>query len=195
MNKYKSKKEGNLSKNRQKRKRNKNTLKDLARSFLDYMKEEKGKVLKIDDVVKKLEFSKRRIYDITNVLEGIGIIKKREKNKIEIISKQYLDSESLNERINNEFDNLLKEETDLKQEEKMLDIWIKELIHMYSEKSKSEEFNKLCYLNYEHLKSLCNDNDLNFIGINAPKNSKIFIPDPSCIDSLYNYKLKVNIYD
>ena len=36
----------------------------------------------LNDTVKKLEVQKRRIYDITNVLEGMGLIHKYKKNKI-----------------------------------------------------------------------------------------------------------------
>lgn len=36
----------------------------------------------LNDAVGKLAVQKRRIYDITNVLEGIGLIQKYKKNKI-----------------------------------------------------------------------------------------------------------------
>lgn len=36
----------------------------------------------LNDAAKRLSVHKRRIYDITNVLEGIGLIEKTVKNKI-----------------------------------------------------------------------------------------------------------------
>lgn len=36
----------------------------------------------LNEAVNKLNVQKRRIYDITNVLEGIGLIVKYKKNKI-----------------------------------------------------------------------------------------------------------------
>ena len=36
----------------------------------------------LNDTVGKLAVQKRRIYDITNVLEGMGLIQKYKKNKI-----------------------------------------------------------------------------------------------------------------
>lgn len=36
----------------------------------------------LNDTVGKLAVQKRRIYDITNVLEGMGLIEKYKKNKI-----------------------------------------------------------------------------------------------------------------
>ena len=37
----------------------------------------------LNDAAVTLSVQKRRIYDITNVLEGIGLVDKRSKNKIE----------------------------------------------------------------------------------------------------------------
>ena len=37
---------------------------------MKYVKESKNFLININDVVKKLKVKKRRIYDITNVLEG-----------------------------------------------------------------------------------------------------------------------------
>jgi predicted nuclease of restriction endonuclease-like (RecB) superfamily len=37
----------------------------------------------LNDAVKSLDVQKRRIYDITNVLEGIGLIEKYKKNTIQ----------------------------------------------------------------------------------------------------------------
>jgi sugar-specific transcriptional regulator TrmB len=36
----------------------------------------------LNDAVRQLSVQKRRIYDITNVLEGIGYVEKLHKNKI-----------------------------------------------------------------------------------------------------------------
>lgn len=56
---------------KQKRQRQENSLDELTRSFLKYVKENKSQTININDIVKKLKVKKRRIYDITNVLEGI----------------------------------------------------------------------------------------------------------------------------
>ena len=56
---------------KQKRQRQENSLDELTRAFIDYVKEQKQTNISINEVVKKLKVKKRRIYDITNVLEGI----------------------------------------------------------------------------------------------------------------------------
>lgn len=55
---------------KQKRQRQENSLDELTRAFLKYVKENKSATININDIVKKLKVKKRRIYDITNVLEG-----------------------------------------------------------------------------------------------------------------------------
>ena len=51
--------------------RQENSLGEITKSFTKLIKSQKDKILNINDVVKKLKVKKRRIYDITNVLEGI----------------------------------------------------------------------------------------------------------------------------
>lgn len=55
---------------KQKRQRQENSLDELTRAFIKYVKDNKKETININDVVKKLKVKKRRIYDITNVLEG-----------------------------------------------------------------------------------------------------------------------------
>ena len=55
---------------KQKKQRQENSLDELTRSFINYVKETKNVNININEIVKKLKVKKRRIYDITNVLEG-----------------------------------------------------------------------------------------------------------------------------
>jgi len=50
-------------------------------AFVD-LQHSSGGSLDLNEAACKLEVQKRRIYDITNVLEGIGLIEKRSKNNI-----------------------------------------------------------------------------------------------------------------
>ncbi len=52
------------------RQRQENSLGELTKNFINYIKEQNTKEIDINEVVKKLKVKKRRIYDITNVLEG-----------------------------------------------------------------------------------------------------------------------------
>ncbi|CAN0534514.1 unnamed protein product, partial [Laminaria digitata] len=55
----------------------------LTRRFVDLIQQSPGGTLDLNAAAKDLEVQKRRIYDITNVLEGIGLIHKTSKNNIQ----------------------------------------------------------------------------------------------------------------
>ena len=50
--------------------------------FISLLKKAPNQTLDLNEAVEKLAVQKRRIYDITNVLEGINLIKKGGKNHI-----------------------------------------------------------------------------------------------------------------
>lgn len=72
------------------------------------------KTVDLNDAAKRLNVQKRRIYDITNVLEGIGLIEKTIKNKIkwkgaEQLLKYACLDHSKSETSHNRMDNSQKE--------------------------------------------------------------------------------------
>uniref|UniRef100_A0A0E0F9M8 E2F/DP family winged-helix DNA-binding domain-containing protein n=1 Tax=Oryza meridionalis TaxID=40149 RepID=A0A0E0F9M8_9ORYZ len=54
----------------------------LTKKFLNLLKGAPGGIVDLNNAAETLEVQKRRIYDITNVLEGIGLIEKKLKNNI-----------------------------------------------------------------------------------------------------------------
>jgi transcription factor E2F3 len=72
--------EGNITLG--KRARKENGLVTLTLRFISLLKRAPDQTLDLNEAVEKLEVQKRRIYDITNVLEGINLIKKGGKNHI-----------------------------------------------------------------------------------------------------------------
>lgn len=67
--------------------RHENSLGVLTRKFVRLIKNSPELTLDLNDAVKQLDVQKRRIYDITNVLEGIGYIEKLSKNKIKWVGQ------------------------------------------------------------------------------------------------------------
>jgi transcription factor E2F3 len=65
------------------RSRNESSLVVLTQRFLDLVKSAKDGVIDLNEAADKLEVKKRRIYDITNVMEGVGLVEKRTKNRIQ----------------------------------------------------------------------------------------------------------------
>jgi len=57
------------------------SLSALTKRFVTLIPE--GGSLDLNKAAKALEVQKRRIYDITNVLEGIGVLTKKSKNNIQ----------------------------------------------------------------------------------------------------------------
>ena len=65
------------------RARMENSLGELTRKFIQLIRESKDDLsVDLNVAADQLKVQKRRIYDITNVLEGIGLIEKTIKNKI-----------------------------------------------------------------------------------------------------------------
>ena len=62
--------------------RQENSLCKLTKKVLEYIRIKNKVNININELVKELGVKKRRIYDITNVLQGIGYIEKQGKNEI-----------------------------------------------------------------------------------------------------------------
>lgn len=55
----------------------------LTKKFVDLLKESPQGVIDLNIASEQLNVQKRRIYDITNVLEGVGLLEKKSKNNIQ----------------------------------------------------------------------------------------------------------------
>jgi len=67
----------------------------LTKKFVALIQGAPEGVLDLNQAATALGVQKRRIYDITNVLEGIGLIEKRSKNNIQVIVQQRGHSQKL----------------------------------------------------------------------------------------------------
>ncbi|KAL7199430.1 hypothetical protein ACSBR2_021656 [Camellia fascicularis] len=54
----------------------------VTKKFINLIKHAEDSILDLNKVADTLQVQKRHIYDITNVLEGIGLIEKKLKNRI-----------------------------------------------------------------------------------------------------------------
>jgi transcription factor E2F3 len=59
-----------------------NSLGLLTRKFVNLLRTSDSGILDLNWAATELGVQKRRIYDITNVLEGIGLIEKQSKNNV-----------------------------------------------------------------------------------------------------------------
>lgn len=58
-------------------------LTDLTKQFLELIEQAPNGIVDLNETAGRLKVQKRRIYDITNVLEGVGVIEKKGKNSIQ----------------------------------------------------------------------------------------------------------------
>ena len=183
-NKKKQKNEINeIQKLKKKRLRQENSLGELTTNFIDYVKTKGLELININEIVKKLKVKKRRIYDITNVLEGIGYIKKLGKNQIKWIKADFL-KENIILNNNNEDSNKINKFLELKKENEKLDLFIKEINLEFEKINEKPETKNYAYVTYDDLKNLADNNNNKMIAIKAPIDTSIEIIDNKNIENL-----------
>ncbi|XP_052121708.1 transcription factor E2F5-like [Frankliniella occidentalis] len=114
---------------------------------------------------------KRRIYDITNVLEGIGLIEKRSKNSIQW---KGAGPGCNTQEMSNRLSTLKREISRLEEHEKMLDThkqWIQQSIVNILEDGDN---NRLAYLTYQDIRSCFDDETI--LAIQAPNGTPLQVP-------------------
>jgi hypothetical protein len=96
--------------NKKQKSRQFNSLDELTKKFIKYVHDTGSDLINLNTVMKKIKAKKRRIYDITNVLEGlsnkyiifnyigIGLITKASKNQIKL-KKEFFDLYNQNSQI------------------------------------------------------------------------------------------------
>jgi len=75
--------------NKKQKNRQINSLDELTKKFAKCVYSSESDKINLNNVMKRIKAKKRRIYDITNVLEGIGLIEKDSKNQIRLKSDFY----------------------------------------------------------------------------------------------------------
>ncbi|KAF1410275.1 UNVERIFIED_CONTAM: Transcription factor E2F6, partial [Eudyptes pachyrhynchus] len=156
----------------------------LTRKFMDLVKTAPDGVLDLNEVATTLGVRKRRVYDITNVLDGIHLIQKRSKNLIQWVGS------NLDQVVGKapEQQNLKDELSDLSAMEEALDELIKDCAHQLFELTDDKEnakypFNS-SYVTYQDIRSIQAFQEQIVIAIKAPEETKLEIPIPKedCIE-------------
>ncbi|EZA47281.1 hypothetical protein DMN91_005933 [Ooceraea biroi] len=153
----------------------------LTKKFIHLVESSQDGVVDLNVASEKLEVQKRRIYDITNVLEGIGILEKKSKNNI-----QWKGGQLPNNR--NDIANLRKEVADLEAKENTLD----RLIH-----GADKNLRELCadrqyaYVTYHDLRSVPMYKDQAIMAVKAPPEATLHVPQP--VNNLGQQKLQMHM--
>ena len=166
---------------KKKRLRQENSLGELTKNFIDCVKSKGLEQININEIVKKLKVKKRRIYDITNVLEGIGYIKKLGKNQIKWIKTEFLKENLIT---NNEDSNKINYFLELQKENEKLDLFLNEINLEFGKLSEKQETKQYSYVTYDDLKNLAENNNNKMIAIKAPLDTSIEIIDSKNIKDI-----------
>ncbi|KAK6944101.1 E2F/DP family, winged-helix DNA-binding domain [Dillenia turbinata] len=146
----------------------------LTKKFINLIKHADDGTLDLNNAADTLEVQKRRIYDITNVLEGIGLIEKKLKNRIRWIG---VDTSKPGES-ENDITTLQAEVEKLSMEERRLDDQIRVMQESLRTLSENETNQKWLFVTEDSIKGLpCFQNET-LIAIKAPHGTTLEVPDP-----------------
>ncbi|XP_010782881.1 transcription factor E2F2 [Notothenia coriiceps] len=156
----------------------------LTKKFVGLIAESPDGVLDLNWATEVLEVQKRRIYDITNVLEGVQLIRKKSKNNIQwLVGDVFEGGASGGEKACA----LRKELGELERVERSLD----ELIHSSTAQLKQlteyEDNKRLGYVTYQDIRSIGTLRDQTVIAVKAPADTKLEVPDTAGQGSLQIY--------
>ncbi|GAA0171226.1 general transcription factor [Lithospermum erythrorhizon] len=160
----------------------------LTKKFINLIKHAEDGILDLNKAADTLEVQKRRIYDITNVLEGIGLIEKKLKNRIQWKGVDTSRPGDIDESVTS----LQADIDNTAMEERRLDEHIREMQERLRELSEAEDNHKYLFVTEEDIKSLpCFQNET-LIAIKAPHGTTLEVPDPDeAIDYPHQRRYKI----
>ncbi|XP_021377574.1 transcription factor E2F3-like [Mizuhopecten yessoensis] len=151
----------------------------LTKKFVGLLKNAREGVLDLNKAAEHLEVQKRRIYDITNVLEGINLISKKSKNNIQW--KGCTNSIAANPdcpALSTEIVDLHSDVADLEAKENMLDDLIVSCTKQLKSMTEEADNKKLAYVTYQDIRNIDTLDEQTVIAIKAPPETRLEVPDP-----------------
>ncbi|XP_041101708.1 transcription factor E2F3-like [Polyodon spathula] len=146
----------------------------LTKKFIQLLGQSADGVVDLNRAAEVLKVQKRRIYDITNVLEGIHLLKKKSKNNIQWMGCNLSDDNGTLNRCQG----LSQEVAELSQEEKRLDELIQSCNHDIRQLTEESRNQKFSYITYQDLRKIRSLRDQTIIAVKAPSETKLEMPDP-----------------
>ena len=179
-----------------------NSLGQLTKNFINYIKKTGRKSININDLVNELSVKKRRIYDITNVLQGINYIQKSGKNEI-VWTKTISNKSKSKKKLSTKKNNINKPKVNIEELEKKkneLDKDIDKFKAEFNSIAKKNDFEKFGYITTDDIKRLSINANVDIILIKATKGTVMNVIDKNDIQQAYestrnlmeNNEMKVN---
>ncbi|XP_016896775.1 transcription factor E2F3-like isoform X2 [Cynoglossus semilaevis] len=146
----------------------------LTLRFRELLKRSSDGILDMNLTALELNTAKRRIYDVTNVLEGISLLKKKSKNTVQWLGAPF------NRPVT---EDLIR----LEEEEKQLDEQIKSCTKHIHQMCTDHCVQKYAYLTHEDLRKIPSLKEQTVMVIKAPAETKLEVSHP---DECFQVHLK-----
>nr|XP_009686009.1 PREDICTED: transcription factor E2F2 [Struthio camelus australis] len=145
----------------------------LTKKFIHLLSESADGVLDLNRAAEVLEVQKRRIYDITNVLEGIQLIRKKSKNHIQWMGTGIFEDTSVTVK-----QQVLRDElAELAKTERTLDQLLQDCALQLKQLTDDEANQRLAYVTYQDLRAISNFQEQTVIAVKAPPETRLEVPD------------------
>ncbi|KAK9825108.1 hypothetical protein WJX74_009727 [Apatococcus lobatus] len=146
----------------------------LTKKFVQLVETAPEGVLDLNKAADSLQVQKRRIYDITNVLEGIGLIEKKSKNNIQWKGT----SQVSGEEIQTERRALQEDVQQLQEDERSLDQCIRQLENCVQVMTDDPANRSRLYVTEEDIAELPIVSSETVFAVKAAQGTTLEVPDP-----------------
>ncbi|XP_035245757.1 transcription factor E2F3-like isoform X1 [Anguilla anguilla] len=145
----------------------------LTKKFLKLLGQSADGVVDLNRAAEVLKVQKRRLYDITNVLEGVHLIKKKSKNNIQWMGCSLSeDGTTLSQ-----CQGLSAEVDELSRQEKKLDELLQSCGRDVRQMTEDTHNQRLAYVTYQDIRRIRSLEDETVIVVKAPSETKLEVPD------------------
>mmetsp|Transcript_57301 Transcript_57301/g.119799 ORF Transcript_57301/g.119799 Transcript_57301/m.119799 type:complete len:345 (-) Transcript_57301:219-1253(-) len=145
----------------------------LTKKFVGLVQQAPNGILDLNTAATELGVQKRRIYDITNVLEGIGLIEKKSKNNI-----QWKGCGECGGPEQSEIDGLHRSLAELEAQSQRMDSYINQLNADLQEQQNDPMFRQRAFVTDEDIRGIPSFRDQTLIAIKAPSGTTLAVPYP-----------------
>ncbi|XP_041661255.1 transcription factor E2F6 [Cheilinus undulatus] len=146
------------------------SLGTLTRGFLDLLEATPDGCVDIGEVVKSLGTRRRRVYDVTNVMDGIRLLEKKSKNKFKWTGRCSISGLKNSQK--------QKELENMKKVENTLDVLIKSCARQLFDMTDNKDNAAWAYVTVEDISRLSAFQEQTVIVVKAPEETKLEIPTP-----------------
>jgi len=133
----------------------------LTKRFVDLLQTAPDGTVDLNKASDQLAVQKRRIYDITNVLEGIGLVNKKSKNNV-----QWLASKENSAELEGDLDELDAKENEM---DSLIEQAERDLLQMSQDK-------RYAYITYHDLHTIKYYKDKTVFAVKAPPGTQLQVP-------------------